>query len=154
MPFQETANANVRIEARDSRGSGFHFIRPNIIVTNHHVVGNGAPVRAITENGIAMPLRLLSSSPSNQHDFAIFEVQGSVSPDRFVLQPKIIRPFVRGLDILFSGFPHGISDLLIQRAIVAGLFSDRAFYLDGSGNGGKCWGAIFDSARGGAVSVC
>ena len=102
MPFQETANATVRIEAGDSRASGFHFIGPKVIVTNHHVVANGAPVRAITENGIAMPLRLLFSSPSNQNDFAIFQVQGDVSPDRFVLQPKIIRPFVRGLDILFS----------------------------------------------------
>src|SRR5260370_19320609 len=100
-----------------------------------------------------MPLRLLSSSPSNQHDFAIFEVQGSVSPDRFVLQPKIIRPFVRGLDILFSGFPHGISDLLIQRAIVAGLRSDCAFYLARLTNRRNFWWPHCDSAQRAAFRV-
>lgn len=151
--FQDAANATVRIESGESRGSGFHFLRPNIIVTNQHVVANGDPVQAVTENGIAMALRLLASSPSNQHDYALFEVKGDVPPDRTVLRAKIIRPFARGLDILFSGFPHGISHLLVQRAVVAGLVSDRAFYIDGSVNGGNSGGPIIDIADGAVVGI-
>lgn len=151
--FQDAANSTVRIEAGNSRGSGFHFIRPNIIVTNHHVVANGAPVQAVTEGGVVMPLRLLDSSPSNQYDYALFEVQGDVPQDRTVLQPKIINPFERGLEILFSGFPHGIPHLLIQSAVVAGLVSDRVFYIDGSVNGGNSGGPILDLSDGTVIGI-
>jgi hypothetical protein len=122
-------------------------------VTNHHVVAAGGAVRAVTETGTAMPLRLIDSSPTNQNDCAIFEVQGAVPAGRFVLQPKVIRPFKHGLGILFSGFPHGIPHLLIQQAIVAGLVSDGAFYLDGSVNGGNSGGPIIDVADGSVVGI-
>ena len=151
--FQDSANATVRIESGDSRGSGFHFIRPNTIVTNQHVIANGAPVQAVTEDGVAMPLRLLASSPSNQHDYALFEVQGDVPPGRTVLQPKIISPFERGLEIIFSGFPHGIPHLLVQSAVVAGLVSDHVFYIDGSVNGGNSGGPIVDLSDGAVVGI-
>lgn len=151
--FQDSANATVRIESGDSLGSGFHFIRPNTIVTNQHVVENGAPVHAVTEDGVVMPLRLLASSPHNQYDYALFEVQGDIPPGRTVLQPKIISPFKKGLKIIFSGFPHGIPHLLVQSAVVSGLVSEHKFYIDGSVNGGNSGGPIIDLSDGTVIGI-
>lgn len=143
--FQDAASASLRIECGPSRGSGFHFIRPNVIVTNNHVVeGIAAPVVAVTEGGHSVPLRLLGASPTDEHDFAIFETQGQIPPGRHVLNPKVLDGIELGREIIFSGFPHGIPDLLVQRAVVAGLRPNGAFYIDGSVNDGNSGGPIVD----------
>src|ERR1035437_9072156 len=98
ISFQDAANATLRIECGSSRGSGFHFIRPNIVVTNNHVIaGMAAPASAVTEDGFKLPLKLLASSATDPKDFAIFEVQGSIPAGRHVLHPKVMRPFERGM---------------------------------------------------------
>lgn len=154
MSFQDAANATVRIECGPSRGSGFHFIRPTVIVTNNHVVGGlVAPVSAVTEDGQRLPLKLLASSATDQHDFAIFEAEARIPTGRHVLRPKVVQPFQRGLEVIFSGFPHGIPHLLVQRAVVAGLLSDHAFYIDGSVNGGNSGGPIVDVSDGAVVGI-
>lgn len=152
--FQDAANATLRIECGPSRGSGFHFIRPTVIVTSNHVVdGNGEPVVAVTEDARRLPLKLLASSATDDHDFAIFETQTEIPRQRHVLRPKVVRPLERGLEVIFSGFPHGISHLLVQRAVVAGLLSDRAFYIDGSVNGGNSGGPIIDISDGRILGI-
>lgn len=141
---QNVANATLRIEYGPSRGSGFHFFAPNIVVTNQHVVpnlqkGQGGVV-GVTESGQRLNLTLIESSPATDHDFAVLKVQGAVPGGRHVLVPKVVSPFERGTPVLFGGFPHGIPHLLVQAAIVSGFVSDRVFYLDGSINGGNSGG--------------
>lgn len=154
MPFQDVAEATVRFECGPSRGSGFHFIRPSIVVTNNHVIdGFGAPVAAVTEDGHRLTLKLLASSGTDQHDFAIFEAEGTIPAGRLALRPKVVQAFERGLEVVFSGFPHGIPHLLVQRAVVAGLMSDQAFYIDGSVNGGNSGGPIVDITDGTVVGI-
>jgi hypothetical protein len=124
------------------------------VVTNSHVVeGTGAPATAITERGLRFPLQLLASSPTNQFDFAIYEIKGDVPVDREVLRPKPIVPAERGLEVFFSGFPHGIPDLLVHRAVISGSVSDKAFYLDGSVNGGNSGGPIIDGKDGMVIGI-
>ncbi len=102
MSFEDAANATVRIECGPSRGSGFHFIRSNIIVTNNHLIdGVGAPVVAVTEDGHSLPLKLLASSGNAEHDFAILEAQDKIPDGRHVLHPKVVRPLERGLEVIF-----------------------------------------------------
>jgi len=155
--FENTAKATVRIECGSSRGSGFHFLRPDIIVTNHHVVAahnaNNVPVTAVTEKGQEMGLTLLVSSPTEEHDFAVFQVNGSVPNDRYVLQPRILHSFDRGTEIVFSGFPHGIPHLLVQSAIISGHLNDSVFYIDGSINGGNSGGPIIDCSDGTVIGI-
>jgi hypothetical protein len=152
--FQNAANSTLRIECGPNSGSGFHFIRSNIVVTNNHVIaGMAAPASAVTEDGFKLPLKLLASSAADSKDFAIFEAQGSIPTGRHVLHPRVMRPFERGLDVIFSGFPHGIPDLLVQRAVVAGFLSVSAFYLDGSVNGGNSGGPIIDLSDGNVVGL-
>ena len=155
--FQNAADATVRIECGSSRGSGFHFIRPDIVVTNHHVVSeheaSSVPVTAVTEDGHQLNLTLLTSSPADQHDFAVFKVKGSVPGRRYVLQPRVPKSFERGTKIIFAGFPHGIPDLLVQSAIISGQLNDSVFYIDGSVNGGNSGGPIIDCSDGAVIGI-
>lgn len=152
--FKSLADATLRIESGCSAGSGFHFIRPDIVVTNNHVVeGTGAPVVAITERGLRFPLELLASSPTDQHDFAVYQIKRDVPADREVLRPKPIVPVERGLEVLFSGFPHGLPHLLVHRAVISGSVTDTAFYLDGSVNGGNSGGPIVDAKDGMVIGI-
>ena len=153
--FEQVAQATVRIECGSSRGSGFHFLRPDIIVTNHHVVAGAADgsVIAVGERGEAMQLTLRASSPTNAHDFAIFDVREPGPNPGHVLRPRAPSNPGRGVDIVFAGFPHGIPHLLVQRATVSGYVNDSVFYIDGSVNGGNSGGPIVDSSDGAVIGI-
>jgi len=156
--IDEVADATVRIECLNSRGSGFHFLRPEIIVTNHHVVegaetAGGPLVVAVTEDGQRLPLHLLAHSPKDREDFAIFRVTCKVPDGRYPLRPKALQPVPRGTHVLFGGFPHGIADLLVHHASVAGPLSPGAFYLEASVNGGNSGGPIVDVTDGTVIGI-
>lgn len=152
--FQDAANATLRIECGQSRGSGFQFIRPNVIVTNNHVVDRAAaPPVAVTAGGDRLPLRVLATSPTHEHDFAIFEAQAPIPPGRHVLRPKVVDRIEIGREIIFSGFPHGIPHLIVQRGVVAGISSDPAFYIDASVNEGNSGGPIVDVLDASVIGV-
>lgn len=156
--IDDVASATLRIEHGNSRGSGFQFIQPDIVVTNHHVVEGvgsaGSPsVFAVTENGDKVALDLLGYSPKSQHDYAIFRAKTAIPGTRYVLQPKPLRPANRGLRVLFGGFPHGIPHLLVHHASIAGRISDDVFYLEASVNGGNSGGPIVDEADGTVIGI-
>jgi hypothetical protein len=146
--FKNLANATVRIECGNSKGSGFHFIKEDIIVTNHHVIEplfNGAACIAITEENVIFQLKLIDFSHKTQYDFAIFEIiNKNEINNRSFLKPKTIPSIERGTEILFSGYPHGIPDLLIHKAIISSPLKDFAFYIDGNINGGNSGGPIIE----------
>jgi hypothetical protein len=60
---------------------------------------------------------------------------------------------VRGTEVAFSGFPHGIPHLLVQRAVISGQISNDVFYIDGSVNGGNSGGPIVDISDGAVVGI-
>jgi len=151
--FETLADATVRIDCGGSSGSGFHFLRPEIIVTADHVVeGNRNAVETMTEDGSAWNLRYLAHSPESDYDFAIFEVDGKVPANRTTLlppdQPQLPS---RGTDVGLAGFPHGIPDLLVQRGIVAGPNADQGFYVDAPVNAGNSGGPVIDTANGSVI---
>lgn len=145
---EQLARATVRIECGEERGSGFHFIQENIIVTNQHVIGahakNSSSIKAITELNEKIELELLASSPEEEYDFAILKATSDIPPGRTVLEPKTQGDLHRGSDILFSGFPHGIHNLLVHQATISGPDTEKSFYIDGMVNGGNSGGPIVD----------
>ena len=156
--LDDVAAATLRIEYGASRGSGFHFLQPEIVVTNHHVIEGAESAKSpgitgITEAGERINLALVAWSPKTKHDFAILRAQNPVPSGRVVLKPKGIVQMKRGLGVLFSGFPHGIPHLLVQSATVCGLVGPDVFYLDGSINGGNSGGPIVDASDGTVVGV-
>ena len=154
---QHLAGATVRIVAGDSSGSGFSYVSDRLVITNHHVIephlASGVNIVAVTEAGVALPARLVVYSPKDQADFAVLELQEDLPAGRVVLQPAQSPNTARGARMLFSGFPHGIPDLLVHEAVVSAPLAAHAFYLDGSVNGGNSGGPIVDAATGELVGI-
>lgn len=154
---QRLADATFRIVAGNSSGSGFSYASDRLVVTNHHViephVTSGASIFAVTEAGVTLPARLVMYSPKDQADFAVLELQQDLPPGRTVLQPAQNPNTDRGVRVLFSGFPHGIADLLVHEAVISAPLGSRAFYIDGSVNGGNSGGPIVDAGTGELLGI-
>jgi Trypsin-like peptidase domain len=152
------ARATLRIEFGSNRGSGFHFLNPQTVLTNHHVIegaesGTSTPILGVTETGEQIKLALVAWAHKNNEDFAILRAISPVPDGRHALTPKILNPVARGLEVFFGGFPHGIPHLLVQRALICGLVDAQRFYLDGSVNGGNSGGPIVDRADGTVIGI-
>lgn len=145
--FEDIAKATLKLECGDRCGSGFHFQRYDIVLTNYHVVepymNQEETIIGTTELGNQTELELLAHSPKDEFDYAILRMKNKLNEERVVLEPKCIIP-PRGMHVCYSGFPHGIDDLLIQTAHVSGPFDKKGFYIDGSVNGGNSGGPIID----------
>ncbi len=154
---QLIANATWMIECGRSRGSAFSFRHDSIVVSNYHVVAphhnNGYPIYGVTEDGQRVALQLLAHSPADQFDYAVLKIDEALPTGRHVLQPTIGTNPPRGTEIIFAGFPHGISDLLVHTAIVSGFAKPHGFYIDGSVNGGNSGGPIVEETSGSVVGI-
>ena len=144
------AKATVRMVSAggEGKGSGFHFIKPEIIVSAAHVVdeliaGQGAMI-AHAETGERWSLKLLASSPPNEFDYAIIEASGAGFAGRVALNPSSRMISGRGSKILFAGYPHGIDPLLVQTSEVTSPTKDNAFSFSGMVHGGNSGGPVAD----------
>lgn len=157
LSYEEISKATLKIECGSYRGTGFFFINPDIVVTNYHVLEEGIkgknPIKAISEYTEISNLDVLSFSPTNIYDYAILKIPSTSSNQCIPLAPKSKDSMTIGKEIIFSGFPHGISDLLIQRAIISGFIDNHKFYLDGSVNGGNSGGPILDASDGKVIGI-
>ena len=121
--FEKLANSTFRIVCGHSSGSGFSYRLENIIITNCHVIENTfitkQEIYAITEDNISFLAKLIAYSSKEEYDFAILEIQSSLPKNRNILQPNLELELKRGIKTVFSGFPHGIPDLLIHEAIIS-----------------------------------
>ena len=153
----DLANATVRIECGTASGSGFQFLREDIIVTNCHVIQShvaaGTSVTAWTEEAAKSDLQLLAASVEDEHDFAILRALDNLGPCRKVLEAQGINEVMPGSEVAFAGFPHGIRDLLVHRAFISGRYRDLGFYMDGSVNAGNSGGPIVEVQSGNVIGI-
>ena len=151
LTYDEIARATLRISCCGQSGSGFHFLRPDIVATSYHVVEDDPHVaEAFAEDGTRWGLELLTHSLAEDDDFALYRIRSRVRRDRVaLLPPGPPRLPDLGCPIRFSGFPHGIADLLIQQGSVAGYDPEAdGFYIDASVNGGNSGGPAIDGKSG------
>lgn len=147
--YEKIFKATVKIEANDSNGTGFHFIDNKTIITNAHVIESaiksGCKIHAKIGNN-RFELNPISIINDDVNDFAILRSTINFPDDRELLQVAEDDDYRIGTEVVFSGFPHGFDDLILQRAIIAGHYNDNHnnFYLDGSVNGGNSGGPIID----------
>lgn len=146
----DLARATVRIVSQrgEGKGSGFHFIKPQIIVSAAHVTqelisGQGA-MTAHAETGEQWNLKLLASSPPTEFDYAIMEGSGAAFGARVTLTPSPKPITGRGSKTRFSGYPHGIDPLLVQTSEVTSPTKDNAFSFSGMVHGGNSGGPVAD----------
>lgn len=146
---QRLANATLQILSGTSIGTGFHFMDQRYVLTNYHVVSQSindgtTPILGRTEDGRTYGFSVVDFSDDSHDDFALLECKTDIGPGREILLPKIVNPIEKGTEILFSGYPHGIPHLLVNRGIVSGTLDNHSFYLDGIVNGGNSGGPIID----------
>jgi S1-C subfamily serine protease len=87
MSFEEVAASTVQILRGSSRGAGFHLFRPDLVVTNQHVLDMGAGAIVVqSEDGETRTATVIASSPVADKDFAVLEFRaptlGRRSSDR------------------------------------------------------------------------
>lgn len=92
---QTLANATFQVIAGDSRGSGFSFMREDLVVTNLHVVATCCDLQNLrqinhvilqTEVNEHIEAQILHIDGDN--DFAIMRLQSQLPARRTVLQPS------------------------------------------------------------------
>ncbi|MCT7541016.1 S1 family peptidase [Aliarcobacter cryaerophilus] len=151
------ANSTFRIVCGESTGSGFSYKFEDIIVTNYHVIKStfvsGERIYALTEDNQPLITELLAYSDEKEYDFAILKLQSKLPNNRKILQPDLNISLKRGIKTIFSGFPHGIHDLLVHEAIISNCNYDKLFYLDGSINGGNSGGPIIEYSSGKVIGI-
>ncbi|MGB7799822.1 S1 family peptidase [Buttiauxella sp.] len=157
---QNLANATFQVIAGDSLGSGFSFMREDLVVTNLHVVASCCDLLALrqinsvtvkTEANERIGGQILHIDGDN--DFAIMRLQSPLPAGRTVLQPSIGFTPTRGKKLIFAGYPHGLPQLLTNEGIISAPLDNGRFALDGMVNGGNSGGPIIDRETGEAVGI-
>ena len=155
----ELAQATVRIalENGSGLGSGFHFIKPNIIVTNAHVaaplITTNTPIFAHAETGQRWSLSLSASSPPEEFDYAIMTASAADFNSRGALTPDAAPITTRGRKILYAGYPHGIDPLLVIISEISSPVQGNSFCFAGMIHGGNSGGPIVDAESLSAIGV-
>lgn len=157
---QHIANATFQVIAGDSSGSGFSFIREDLVVTNYHVIEScfNLETRSQTHSII------LKTEANEQiaagivyfdhgNDFVIMKLLSALPTGRVVLQPSVGFSPTRGKKVIFAGYPHGIPQLLTNEATISAPMELGRFAIDGMVNGGNSGGPIIDRASGELVGV-
>ncbi|EKM0525209.1 trypsin-like peptidase domain-containing protein [Cronobacter turicensis] len=157
---QTIANATFQIRCEGSLGSGFSFMHKDIIVTNFHVVKNiidlstgwcsSYPI-VVGEDGFEIKSKILDFDIEN--DIAILVINTPLPEGRVVLEPSDNFEISRGKRVIFSGFPHGLDDLLTSEAIISAPMDAEKFYLDGMVNKGNSGGPIVDIDSGRVIGI-
>src|SRR5438477_9513982 len=109
MDFEQLARATVQIRCGNSRGSGFHFIKPDFVVTNHHVIvpkfSGAAAITVLAEGGSRSEADLVAYSDQGDKDFAILKLHKALGADRVALSPTSTGYPPRGLEVAYAGYP-------------------------------------------------
>ncbi|MCZ7840127.1 serine protease [Leclercia adecarboxylata] len=157
---QNLANATFQVIAGGSSGSGFSFMRPDIVVTNFHVVSSLIDVEKhktlgfitlLTESGQQLQAEIKYADLAN--DFAILQLLEALPENRVVLQPAHGFLPERGARLIFAGYPHGFAELLTSEAIISAPMTAGRFAIDGMVNSGNSGGPIIDSESGNVVGI-
>ncbi|MEC3939161.1 serine protease [Leclercia adecarboxylata] len=157
---QNLANATFQVIAGGSRGSGFSFLRDNLVITNFHVVRPLVDIEKqktlglsflVTESGQQLQAEVIYVDLAG--DFAILKLLEALPTGRVVLQPAPDFTPKRGLRLIFSGYPHGFSELLTSEAIISAPLNEGQFAIDGMVNGGNSGGPIIDAESGQVIGI-
>lgn len=157
---QQLANATFQVIAGDSCGSGFSFMREDLVVTNLHVVTTCCdlqemrqvnPVILQTEANEHIGAQILQIDGDN--DFAIMRLQSPLPRGRTVLQPSAGFTPTRGKKLIFAGYPHGMPQLLTHEGIISAPLEKGMFSIDGMVNGGNSGGPVVDASSGDAIGM-
>jgi hypothetical protein len=149
--FRRLSEATVRVGvlgAAAGIGSGYHFLQPDIIVTNAHVAldprAEGQTLYAESEVG-RWTLKILATSPPTEFDYAIMRAVGQGLQQSQFLRPELSAE--RGDQLLYAGYPHGIDPLIVAAADVTSPRKGNNFTFNGLIHGGNSGGPVVNATN-------
>lgn len=152
--FDTLAASTVQVIAGDSAGSGFIFRRGDVIVTNNHVVSGAiaSKVPIIIQNIELSEKRTAGViQVSEAADFALLKLEAPLPEKMPPLQPGSIGS--RGAEVLFAGYPHGLPQLLVNKAWVSQVIGTEEFVIGGNINAGNSGGPVIEVVSGKVVGI-
>jgi S1-C subfamily serine protease len=141
--FIETSiKSVVTIKSSTGHGSGFLVSADGYILSNHHVIDDGASYEALLSNGISLPVEIVRSD--KKRDIALLKIPGkgyqALAIDTSSVKGKI------GSDVIAIGTPKNIQlGQTVTKGIISGLrdFEDQIFIqTDASINFGNSGGPL------------
>lgn len=158
---QHIANATFKVICDEVSGSGFSFCEDSIVITNLHVIESkvdfktgtvsSSPVLLMCENGEFIESKVMGVNKNN--DTAILKLNGPLPQGREVLQPLDGFLANRGRKIIFTGYPHGLNELLAHEGTISSPLPADAFNIDGMANGGNSGGPIVEVETGKVIGI-
>lgn len=104
MTNQEVTKAVVRVGTSQGSGSGFYLKDRNIVVTNHHVVGNNRTVSLETQDKHRFPAQVIFVNPVD--DIAFLSPGEEMDAPQLQLAPGATLQNSQRVSVL--GFPYGM----------------------------------------------
>jgi S1-C subfamily serine protease len=142
--------AVVRVEVSGSIGSGF-FIRPDVVLTNVHVVTDHSQVTLRLNDGTTRAARVETAAP--ELDIAVLRV-ATANPSQSTLTMKSAAAARPGQEVIVLGTPLGLQNT-VTRGIVSALRQVGPLTLvqtDAAINPGNSGGPVLDR-EGNAIGI-
>lgn len=120
-----------------STGSGFVFVKKNILITCNHVVknANSIMIKFPDKEDLIVSKVLIQD---NEHDIALLKIE---LDDRIPLEKEEVSNIKEGMPIIFSGYPLSISALTTHRGMLSAVSEDSTgattYLIDGTVNPGN-----------------
>jgi S1-C subfamily serine protease len=132
-----------------SKGSGFIFQKPDLIVTCAHVIkdigesdGN-VLLQFPDEEGSFIDAKVVITD--HEHDIALLKFEPSKKRDPLVLA---VGEATEGMAVIFSGYPFSLMNLTTHQGIVSSVISDptgmKRYLIDGTINPGNSGGPLMN----------
>ena len=135
----------VMIQTEKTRGSGF-LVRPDLVVTNAHVVSGYLSVTVTSQTGAKLPGRV--AQLSDDYDLAVVQV-GRFSPAEAQLALGASADLRLGQGIVALGWAQTLQQRTVTRGIITGLRQmgeHRMIQTDAAPNPGDSGGPVIDRA--------
>lgn len=130
----------VYIETNNALGSGF-FVKPNVIMTNAHVVDEYSTVHVETSNGEALVGTVIARD--HYKDIALIKVNKNFNYVQFSTKLSV------GQNAIALGHPLGLTNTvtkgIVSKLNITNLNSSNVFQFDAPVNGGNSGGPVINS---------
>jgi len=122
--LESTLEGVVTVRTQRAQGSGFLVSPDGLVITNHHVIAGGGPVRVDTKSRGAFAARVIRQDESS--DLALLQIEGRGLPFLPLATNKSARP---GADVYAIGSPLGLTGTVTKGIISAVRPTSSVTYL-------------------------